>query len=205
MEQADKNIHDEFMLREYESIAAAHFDSQAGLRQQFRFYLIIAAVPWTVLGIAGNHPAQPVAAQTLPMGLSFLPLFASDVFIGIGALGILMTFAMIHTAFDCVLYARTVNGVRAYFGDRAKRLAVDLQPYLVMPMDKYKPKYVHYRAFFYQHTLMSLVNAVYITLGIENIWHRPCLSTMFFLVFAGLQAIAYPLMGWRREKKQIAD
>jgi len=42
---------DEFMLKEYESIASAHFDSQAGLRQQFRFYLIIAAVPVTVLGL----------------------------------------------------------------------------------------------------------------------------------------------------------
>jgi hypothetical protein len=53
---ADKTVSDEFMLKEYESIAAAHFDSQSGLRQQFRFYLIIVAVPLTVLGFALNHP-----------------------------------------------------------------------------------------------------------------------------------------------------
>ena len=38
-----KTVVDDFMIKEYESIAAAHFDSQGGLRQQFRFYLLLAA------------------------------------------------------------------------------------------------------------------------------------------------------------------
>ncbi len=47
-----KNIIDEFMPKEYETIASAHFDSQNGLRQQFRFYLVFAAIPVTVLSLA---------------------------------------------------------------------------------------------------------------------------------------------------------
>lgn len=98
----EKTVSDEFMLKEYESIAAAHFDSQSGLRQQFRFYLIIAAVPLTVLGFTLNHPAGTPPPAT-EIGLFSLPALVSTVFVGIGFLGILLSFAMIHTAFDSVL------------------------------------------------------------------------------------------------------
>jgi hypothetical protein len=63
---------DEFMLKEYESIASAHFDSQVGLRQQFRMYLLIAAVPITVLGLAfrDRPPAEvPVGRPDPPSSL----------------------------------------------------------------------------------------------------------------------------------------
>lgn len=203
MEQAEKNIHDEFMLREYESIAAAHFDSQSGLRQQIRFYLIIAAFPLTVLGFAFNH--APTNSGGPSIGLFNIPAFVSVVFIGTGILGVLMSLAMIHSAFDCVLYARTVNGVRAYFADRAKRLGVDLAPYLVMPTSKVKPRYFHFRSFFYLHTLISLVNASYVAVGMENISRRACLTLSVFISLALVQALSYPLFGWARERKQIAD
>jgi hypothetical protein len=60
------------MLKEYESIAAAHFDSQSGLRQQFRFYLLIVAVPLTVLGLVLNRQSSG-AVQMKDVTLLNLP------------------------------------------------------------------------------------------------------------------------------------
>jgi len=199
----EKNVNDEFMLKEYESIAAAHFDSQAGLRQQFRFYLIIAAVPLTVLGVALNRPSGS-GLQVKEIGLLSLPALVSAVFAGIGFLGMLLSLAMIHTAFDSVLYARTVNGVRKYFTDRALDSGVDLQPYFVMPTNKAKPHYFHFRAFFYQHMLISFVNAAYLWLGIEN-FHRGWLATVVFSVLFVGQVGSYPMFAKLRQQKQIAD
>ena len=199
----EKNVNDEFMLKEYESIAAAHFDSQSGLRQQFRFYLIIVAVPLTVLGFALNHPAgSPPPA--LEIGLFTLPPLVSTVFIGIGFLGVLLSLAMIHNAFDCVLYARTVNGVRKYFTDRASHSGVHLKEYFVMPIDKKKPKYFHFRAFFWQHLLMSVLNASYVWLGLRNL-HPGALSNFIFFAQLIVEIVTYPYFAWRRERKQIAD
>lgn len=110
--------------------------------------MVIAAVPLTVLGFALNHPSTAGVHTAVPVGLGNLPLLASTVFIGIGVLGFLMSIAMIHSAFDCVLYARTVNGVRAYFADRASHTGVELTRFLLMPLQTNKPKYFHFRAFF---------------------------------------------------------
>ena len=198
----EKTVSDEFMLKEYESIAAAHFDSQSGLRQQFRFYLIIVAVPLTVLGFALNHPTGTPPPST-EIGLFSLPPLVSTVLVGIGFLGILLSLAMIHTAFDAVLYARTVNGVRRYFTTRAKEAGVLLEEYFVMPTNKHKPRYFHFRAFFYQHILISFVNTTYIWLGIKNLqpsWCTTSACIALFLIEVGI----YPFFASIREKKQIA-
>src|SRR5437588_8275932 len=100
LDPANKNAVDEFMLKEYESIAAAHFDSQDGLRQQFRFYLIIAAVPLTVVGLVTKEQQGGQVAQ---IGAWDLPRFVGIVFLGIGVLGRLMLLSMIHTALDATL------------------------------------------------------------------------------------------------------
>lgn len=144
MNTTESNPIDDFMLKEYESIASAHFDSQAGLRQQFRFYLIIAAVPVTVLGLAfRDRPEREIQALTF----FDLPTLLTTVFLAIGVLGFLLLFSMIHTALDATMYARTVNGIRNYFVERAKDRGKNIEPYLVMPFNKKRPKYFHMRAF----------------------------------------------------------
>jgi hypothetical protein len=199
----EKNLNDEFMLKEYESIAAAHFDSQDGLRQQFRFYLLVVAVPLTVLGLAWNRqPGGPV--QTKDMNLLSLPTLVSWVFVGIGFLGFLLSLAMIHTAFDSVLYARTVNGLRKYFYDRAFCSGVDLEPYLVMPLNRRKPRYFHFRSFFYQHLLISLVNAAYMWVGIANL-SRLGVALWVCVPVCFINITLYKLFAIVREWKQIAD
>jgi hypothetical protein len=195
----EKNVTDEFMLKEYESIAAAHFDSQDGLRQQFRFYLIIAAVPLTVVGLVTKEQAT----QVQQIGAWDLPRLVGVVFLGIGLLGILMLLSMIHTALDATLYARTVNGVRAYFYDRTKALGSDLAPYLKMPREVTKPKYFRVRAFFWQVSMISLINSGYIGFGVQTIFKRslPICAMTFLLI---LQVLIYVVFGKVRTDKEVS-
>lgn len=48
----EKTAVDEFMISEYQTIASAHFDLHSGLRQNFRFYLGLAALPFSVWAVA---------------------------------------------------------------------------------------------------------------------------------------------------------
>jgi undecaprenyl pyrophosphate phosphatase UppP len=166
----DTSTVDDFMLKEYESIAAAHFDAQTGLRQQFRFYLLISAVPATILGLAFKDRSS---ADLAKMHLFELPHLLVYVFGVIGILGIFMLLSIIHTALDATLYARTVNGCRAYFADRALSIGMGpLGPYLKMPTDQNKPRYFHVRAFFWQVLFMAVINTAYIGLAIQVLFER---------------------------------
>jgi undecaprenyl pyrophosphate phosphatase UppP len=188
-----KTVVDEFMLKEYESIAAAHFDSQEGLRQQFRFYLLLAAVPITILGLAFKDQQTKNIEQ---FDLLNLPRFLGYSFIAVGILGVMMLLAMIHTALDATLYARTVNGVRAFFSARGKESGVDLSPYLLMPLATDKPRYFRLRSFFWQVVLIAAVNTAYIAVPAYAVfgsrWRFPLLV---FLAQIGM----YRLICWLRE------
>ncbi len=204
MNDREKNVTDEFMLKEYESIAAAHFDSQDGLRQQFRFYLLIAAVPLTVLGLILKEQQTSQAQQ---IGSLDLPRFLGVVFLGIGVLGTLMLLSMIHTALDATLYARTVNGIRSYFSKRATDLGHNLAPYLKMPIDMNQPKYFHIRAFFWQVVMLSAVDASYMAFGVQTIWrgHFPnWYAVLGGAVWVLFQVGAYLLFSHARQQKEIS-
>jgi hypothetical protein len=198
VEPQEKNVTDEFMLKEYENIASAHFDSQNGLRQQFRFYLLISAVPLTVLGLTFR-----VGADIQHIGLFDLPKLLAAAFIGIGFLGLLMLLSMIHTALDATLYARTVNGIRRYFVDRATAGGTALSPYLKMPIVVDRPKYFHIRAFFWQVILISAVNCAYITIGVRN-YTKSCFALYGVTLLFGCQIGAYFVFSHLRERKEIS-
>jgi hypothetical protein len=197
----EKNAVDEFMLKEYESIASAHFDSQTGLRQQFRFYLLIAAVPLTVLGLAfKDRPASEIEQ----IGIFNLPHLLSSVFFGIGFLGLLMLLSMVHTALDATLYARTVNGVRHYFVDRGAALTVDCRQYLKMPTRQDRPHYFRVKAFFWQVVLIAAINSFYLTVGIHSFWKWPCLSVGLFVGIFSTQVVTFWYFCRQRERQEIS-
>lgn len=192
---------DDFMLKEYESIASAHFDSQAGLRQQFRFYLIIAAVPVTVLGLAfKDRPEKEIETLTF----FSLPTLLTTVFLAIAVLGFLLLLSMIHTALDATMYARTVNGVRNYFVERANGLGRNIEKYLVMPFDKKRPKYFHVRAFFWQVTLISAVNTFYFAVFLHKILPNECIRWLVYLLLFGTQVGIYFAFAYRRDQKEVS-
>ena len=189
------------MLKEYESIASAHFDSQVGVRQQFRFYLLIAAVPLTIVGLAFKDQSQRDLAQWSLAGISTL---FGDVFLGIGFIGVCLLLSMIHTALDATLYARTVNGIRAYFMDRGAAVEIALDHYLKMPRDQNRPLYFHVRAFFWQVVLVSVINSTYISLFAFSRLKSPCIASWAFFILLILQIVMYRLFCFLRQRKEIS-
>ncbi len=101
----EKTAVDEFMISEYQTIASAHFDLHSGLRQNFRFYLGLAAVPFSIWAVAFKDQTD----------LFKLPNVLQLLFLLIAVLGFMMFLQIVHTRFDIILYTRAVNGVRAYF------------------------------------------------------------------------------------------
>jgi hypothetical protein len=131
-DKAAKNTVDEFMLAEYQTIAAAHFDLHNGLRQNFRFYLGLIAAPVTVFAV---YKDPNIEVFKLPEVMLFL-------FSVISLLGFLMFLNMINTRFDIILYTRAVNGVRAYFKVRADEIGdTAFEIGRKLPVDKNKPPY----------------------------------------------------------------
>jgi hypothetical protein len=192
---------DDFMLKEYESIAAAHFDCQVGIRQHTRFYLALMAVPLTILGLAfKDRPANEIAG----LNLLHVPRFLDYTFMAVGGLGILMLLAMIHTGLDSLLYARTVNGIRAFFSDRGAELGTDLSPYFLMPTDKNKPKYFHVRGFFWLVVLVSAANTTYIAFPAFLLWGGSLCHILFTLLVFLVQLGIYRVFCWMRQHKEVA-
>jgi hypothetical protein len=200
-ESMNLNVADEFMLKEYESIASAHFDSQSGLRQQFRFYLLIVAVPLTILGLAFKDRA---ASELVHLSMSDLPPLLSGVFLGIGFLGIFLLLSMIHTALDATLYARTVNGVRAYFVDRSGAIDIDLGKYLKMPTNQNRPAYFHIRAFFWQVILIAILNSTYVSVFTFRAWGTSCRTIALSGLIVLFQLAMFAWFCWKRQTQEIS-
>ena len=118
-----------------------------------------------------------------------------------------MLLSMIHTALDATLYARTVNGIRNYFSERAKILGTDLTPYLKMPRNMNQPKYFHIRAFFWQVVMISAIDASYVAFGVQTVWrgHFPnCYAVLGGVLWVLLQVGAYLGFSHARQQKEVS-
>jgi hypothetical protein len=197
-----KTVVDEFMLTEYQTIAAAHFDLHNGLRQNFRFYLGLIAAPVTVFAV---YKDPNMEVFRLPEVMLFL-------FSVISVLGFLMFLNMINTRFDIILYTRTVNGVRAYFKTRADEsgnTAFELSRKL--PIDKNKPPYNEgwSRAYTWLFILIAFVNSAYFYVVLKNLERAQVFVTWQWGVREGVILLvlvhfcAYLVLSWQREKKEI--
>ena len=133
-----------------------------------------------------------------------LPTLLTTVFLAIGVLGLLLLLSMIHTALDATMYARTVNGVRNYFVARAKNLGQDIEPYLVMPFDKKRPRYFHIRAFFWQVTLIAAVNTFYVAVFLHGVLQNKCALWVACLLIFAAQLGIYFAFAFKRGKKEVS-
>ena len=201
-DKTEKTAVDEFMLSEYQTIAAAHFDLHNGLRQNFRFYLGLIAAPVTVFAI---YKDPNMEIFKLPQVMVFL-------FAVITVLGFLMFLNMINTRFDIILYTRTVNGVRLYFKLRAEESGnATFETARKLPVEKNKPPYNEgwNRAYTWLFVLIGFVNSAYLYVVLENLrrsqvsftWCGAVATGVFLSVL--LHFAAYMYLSWQRERKEI--
>ena len=152
----------EFMLEEYKNISRAHFELHNGLRQTFRFYLGLVAIPITLFAFI--YKDAKITLESLPSALAYTICL-------IGFIGFLMFLSLISIRFDIIFYTRAVNGTRRYFMDMSERLALEpLNQYLLLPGDINFPPFreTFKGAYWWQFALVTLINSLYLALGLSN-------------------------------------
>lgn len=149
----------QFQLKEYENISQAHFKTNEVLATFYRYFLLIAAIPLTAVGIAMINLADN--------GISDEGRLLGYVFFGVSTVLLSIVGAAVvgyieGLRLDSILYARVVNSIRAFFFSLQKN---DTFGNPVLPMDKTKPAYGGFGAGFIMYFACATLNATYFAVG----------------------------------------
>jgi len=157
----------EYLLSEYSNIAQAHFKTIDTISTFFRNYLVIVSIPISLIAIlvgifAGSEVFKTIMLFRIP--LSFLLLAVS--LAGIGVL-----FYIANLRMDAILYARTINGIRKYFYDRAELDTNIKLRTRVLPQSPHQPAY-HEKAYFwpvvFSFAVFDTLYLVFATVGFSS-------------------------------------
>jgi hypothetical protein len=163
----------DFLLKEYEFISRAYFDSRDITTRWFKHYLIIIAAPFSFVAVLYHGKFDKFDFINLGPFLGLIILFT-------GLFCIFVFLAILNSGIDSVLYAQAVNGIRKYF--------VELEPdcdhkkYLRLPTDINKPEMLKCRGtLFALICSMALLNSTYLILGIFQ-FRFICLNTSLYII-----------------------
>jgi len=152
----------EFLRSEYETIAAAHFQTVAAISSFAKHYLAVVGVPIPVAALAlkflGDEGgwAKPGAVSAL------LPAAA----LVVGAVGVCLMCYVSCLRFDAILYARTVNRIRGFFFERSDMPYRDELRFRQLPVSRRVPRYFEAGYFLWIVLAFSSVNACYFAVAV---------------------------------------
>jgi len=147
----------EYLLSEYSNIAQAHFKTIETISTFFRNYLVIVSIPISVLAIlisifAGTEALRTVVLLKVPLSVILLA-------VSLAGVGVLLY--IVNLRMDAILYARTINGIRKYFYDKAD---LDINTKLrtrVLPQSPNQPAY-HEKVYFWPVVFsFAIFNSLY--------------------------------------------
>lgn len=151
---------EQYLLKEYENIAEAHFKTIEAISSFFRYYLIIMALPFTLYSaIIGLSPQM---GQFI-YALAFLAALVSLI---IALVGFFVLLYVVNLRMDVILYARTVNAIRKHFYDNAD---LDINSKLrlrTLPQTPSLPGYFEPSYFLPVTISFAIFNMVYLSMGL---------------------------------------
>lgn len=112
----------EFLLKEYDNIAKAHFDTGTAITHFFQFYLLIIGLPISAFGVVSKLGGERLDLDGF-LSTSWGAIVATVAGI-IAWVGVCMMGYLINLRLDGLFYARAVNGVRKYFWQHCSTLSV---------------------------------------------------------------------------------
>jgi len=190
----------DFLLEEYSQIAQAFFSLYAQLNQMLQTYLTVmtagsAAVTFLLQILPKLYPTVGSANDLTVLGalLTFLSF-----------LGVMAFFALIGIRSEMLLYARTINRVRAYFKDKDP---TSLPGYLVLPTTTQQPGFYEGREtyFFWEALFVGAINSVIFAAGVFLLLAKP-IDVEWSIVFAAIAVAgaiahwgAYRIFAWAKE------
>jgi hypothetical protein len=173
-----KNNTIEFLLKEYDRISEAHFNTSNQISIFFRYYLTLMSVPALLL-LYINKDITTVESVfnssihfPLKEHIGWLCLIIS-------LIRLALTIFLTKLKFEHILYARTVNGIRNFFHTQDE----NLKPFLVLPVNIKKPSFVGF-GFGSLVFVNGLVNSSYLSIGLFLLnTHCYILSGFLYLAF----------------------
>ena len=191
-----------FLLKEYDNIAQAHFNTKNNLSVFFRYYLLIMALPLPLFAvILGNMPGQTTKIQSYEMILNtfieYIPIFS--IILAIVGFCVMLYISGIH--FDALLYARQVNGIRWYFDKISPLNNEEKLKVKVLPTDNKKPRINTCHSFDYVIYVFGIIDGAYLWYGIEYYLNLNRWSIVILLIAGVIHYCAYRLMAYRFEEK----
>jgi uncharacterized HAD superfamily protein len=181
---------EDYLLTEYENVAEAHFKTIEAISSFFRYYLIIMGIPFALY--------SAIIGLSSPMGqfVNALTILAAVVSLAISIVGFLVMLYIVNLRMDVILYARTVNGIRKHFYDRAD-LDINSKLHLrTLPQTPTLPGY--FEPIFFLPVVMSFAvfNTLYFVLGVTILFSPlPNISGLTLGSFAGLWS-GIPIWIW---------
>jgi hypothetical protein len=207
--QEDKpgeTVFEKFLLKEYDNIAQAHFNTTATISTFFRYYLLIISFPLTALTIL---------TKTVESASSYIPSASMLVWLSIFlcAVGLSIMGYILNLRFDAILYARQVNGIRDIFWKKS-----DLPPDLeaktrVLPRSTDLPKYYETQYFFCVVIAFFLLDSLYPFIGLRYYmaqtgdscscnWLIPSIASGISIA---IHWACYYYLAWHRENNYLKD
>jgi len=122
--------------------------------------LVVMAAPFSFIAFIYKEKPDDFNIFTLPATLAILISL-------IGVIGLLLSFVIIESGIDSVLYARTVNGLRKYFVDKSD--IGNIREYLVLPTDIKKPAYLGFGDLAWITIITGMINSFYISISIPQV------------------------------------
>jgi len=168
-ENKNKEFHN-FVLREYDNIASAHFNSNQNITNFFRSFLIIISLPVTAFTALFNIDIIQDSLINKPDSIKTPILIIGIFFLIISFVGYSIYWYVLNLHFDGILYARTINGIRKLYFDQNETDQHIRNRYRVLPQSKYLPSYRDFQFFGPIILAFCLINIVYLFLSINLVW-----------------------------------
>ena len=195
---------EKFLLAEYDNIAQAHFNMVSTISSFFQYYILILSAV-VVLGKVGDwyryrdDIAKLLTHNSVSVGVTSLAVFLAL----LGVAGYI-----INLRSDALLYARTVNGIRKFFMNRAEEIHLsDEFRIRVLPRSTFFPRYLEPGYFDCVVLTFGLLNSLVLCFGWWPFVSKGNYSMLWVLAIGlvglSLHDLAYRLIAHHRESSYI--
>ncbi len=190
------------MLAEYNNIANAHFNTVDSIANFMKNYIVIASVPFFVIGVLLSAKQSPDNA--LLTAVTQNPFIPGVLMIGLSIVGLCVLGYVINIRCDAILYARVVNGIRNYFYRRAELDPSSERSIRVLPTDIELPPYFEPTYFGFVVAVFAIIGAAYFWVGLYYLDHGLLIQNLSSIwlctaIFAISHFLLYRFLADRRK------
>ena len=194
----------DFMIQEYNQIAAAFFGLSNQVNDWFKTYVTLVGLPLTLLAAAIRFGGE---SGNRLVSLDSLPDVVSGLLVLVALLGLFVVLSIVNMRMEMILYARTINAVRRYFGEQGRlpargKNAGKLADFLILPTSDSKPPFFEpWKALFWQVSAVGLVDGIVLAVAVLSLFGLSwCASMLVGVGYVSLHVIVYRLIAGQRER-----